>query len=666
MLLQQLLALVACLSVPVRTEIIPPEKLPIVTFEPQGEIDTASSHWLLHLQIDLEPYEMQLESLEAELKRFGRAIGTQMEQFILEKNGTIPTLRDLALATQDVLLEELNQYLIEVDLLKQLYEDITILFLGKGLPKKGDIETTRDRRSLFSFVGSFLSTAFGIPSERDLSLVKANIKSLHQTTNQLRENIIQNMHIISSTQTEVEANRRMINQLSDTVKKTSAELFTLLTTIESEIANAVHFSTITDRIQTHFSIAASNIRVAYFQMSQLKNDLAHARIGALSPSLVSSKQLVGILKKIRQKLPKDTNLPFKIKEISHYFDLPCILTRNSGSILSVLLDIPLKNTINSFSVYKIIQIPAMVDHRQTTWSIESPNLAISEDRENYMLLSDAEFNICKTTICKLHKATFSADYGSHCEIALYNKDPQAIRENCVMIRQEMSAKISLKWLFENVWLISGARGQVIDIVCGSKLAPSVPVESTTIQSNVQVLSLRSECFIDNPKFQTPPMIKSTQNFTIDLELNTKISNISTGLVDDRDDWEGLTRLISDSGLTRFLEQNDFIPVHNSTMTKEMELAFQNIQDQKDNYEPFQNEETPVYFYIIVAILLGLLITVLIVVSFAKIRQARSKGHHHDNRVQIELQAKADPLTIEPLKMQGSIDNKMYEYVEVNV
>ena len=134
------------------------------------------------------------------------------------------------------------------------------------------------------------------------------------------------------------------------------------------------------------------------------------------------------------------------------------------------------------------------------WDIEGAFLAISEDRDKYLILSQAEASLCKSTICKLHKAKFSREFSTHCEMALYLKETKSIMKNCMLKKEVLSTKPVITWLSGNAWLLESARGQKVNIICGSKIAPIHSPRVITIQSNLEVLNLESACWIENAMF----------------------------------------------------------------------------------------------------------------------------------------------------------------------
>ena len=112
----------------------------------------------------------------------------------------------------------------------------------------------------------------------------------------------------------------------------------------------------------------------------------------------------------------------------------------------------------------------------------------------------------------------------------YIKETKGIMKNCMLKKEVLSAKPVITWLSGNAWLLESARGQKVNIICGSKIAPIHSPRVITIQSNLEVLNLESECWIENAMFETLRMIKSTQNVTVNKELFSTLGHISTEVV----------------------------------------------------------------------------------------------------------------------------------------
>ena len=374
----------------------------------------------------------------------------------------------------------------------------------------------RHKRGILGFMGPMVSEVFDLPSERDFTIMQANVHSLHKDTKELRAAMSNSLHIINSTVEEVQMNRNFINKLSDTVSQTTQEIYTLLSAIEYEISNNLQFTTIVDRINGYFNLAASNLRVTMHQLTILKTDLMMARYGQLSPTLISSKQILKILRKVRNSLPVDVSLPFKLRDVGLYYDLPIILTRDKGTTLCILIDIPLKSIVNEYKIYEALQVPALNQGLKTYFRLEDNFLAISEDGKFYFTLSRQELALCQISICKLNRAKYSVLFGSHCLYALYSEDPQHIFDSCTFSTKEAQTDVRVSWLKSNSWLVEGGKGLKLELVCGTE---NPTRNKILIKSELEELILDSGCYVESHLFKTPRYIVNSLNITVHKEIS---------------------------------------------------------------------------------------------------------------------------------------------------
>ena len=538
--------------------------LPTVDFYSRGNIVLADSHWLLSLVIDLGPYRETLDTLSRDLRGFRATLDTQMAPFVTSHVSNTSSIHEVASGVYDVLHKELNRFESEVVLLQQLYRDVCMLFLnskagfrvkgGRGSKRRGsqnsrrgsseeesdnegrsdsdneenffDLELgtrgatthretlTRSKRGILGFLGPLFSAMFDLPSERDFTIMRTNVESMFRDTKELRNSMLTTLHVLNSTREEVSINRDFLNQLSHTVLQTRTEIFSLLSDIHLEVESNLHFSAIIDKINGYFNLAASNLRISMHQLTLLKSDLMMARYGQLSPTLIGSNQFLAILKNIRERLSRDVSLPFKLRDVGLFYDLPVILTRDKGHTLSIIMDIPLKSADNQYSVYEPIQTPVVIDGIKHIFNLDKTDfLAISENQKYYMKLNNQELALCQTAICKLNHVKYSSLYGRDCIYVLYARKFDEVSRVCNLNSSPLSDRMEINWVHSNLWEIVGAVGVTIDIACApnSGLAPR---RQYTISRPVEMMEIPSECYLESNAFQTPKYINNYLNVTL--------------------------------------------------------------------------------------------------------------------------------------------------------
>ena len=517
------------------------QPLPTVLFSQEGQIDLATSHWLLSLKIDLRPYGRQLGHLEQEVDYFHKSVNSQLSPFLDSPSANNTEFRTIVISLNGVIQQELSKFDYELDMLRLLYKSIRFSFLDPpDLESKGEGEDidnisenekafeedyfdygntginskARSKRSIFGWLSPVISSLFGTPSEQSWKLAQQNLRNLHETTEALRQSLGHTLQIINVTNENVKINRAAIADLAADLKNTRGELNEILSSIQNQIDDNLRLNTLIEKIQGLFHVAASSLRVAMYQMMLLKSDLELAKQGNFAPTLVSEAQLKTVLRKIKADLPKDTFLPRNVKQAGWYYaNLPVHMISDSIYVY-IIIDLPLINMGNNFDLYRIIQFPGLTRNEKLKWEINSPYLAVSHDKEKYVSLSNVDAQICKQGFCKPNVVMMSYLYNENCAVSLFKNDSEKVWKNCNAKTEELSKSPKIIWKHGNTWLAEACVGEKFNLICGSVVRPTKKIQIYQIVNQLERISIPSDCWLKGRLFTTPRMLTPSSTFKI--------------------------------------------------------------------------------------------------------------------------------------------------------
>ena len=197
-------------------------------------------------------------------------------------------------------------------------------------------------------------------------------------------------------------------------------------------------------------------------------------------------------------------------------------SRSDEEFVYVVIDIPLKELRNRFDLYRVVQFPGLVDGQKISWELSSPYIAISQDRERSVLLSDVDAQICKHGLCKPNVVQTSYIYQQDCEVSLFKNDSEAVWKSCDTIVTNLSRGPKVEWKFDNTWLAESCVGEKYHVICGSLLRPTQGIQGREIRYVLEKITLPSNCWLRGRLFTTPKMLTPLTSVEIKTNLSFAI------------------------------------------------------------------------------------------------------------------------------------------------
>ena len=390
----------------------------------------------------------------------------------------------------------------------------------------------RSRRSTILDI-SPITKWFGIASSRKQRDILNHIQTL-ETTDQ---NII---HDINSLSTVMKHSAVAIEQYRLLFKNVSIAFRNLSQTVQY-IAEEQDLMSITlyrlhilTSARIHFTSEYTKLKN---KLMQLQTQLSLIFQAQLSTSLVSPTLIHALLKQIKYDLPRRLDFCFDLDtELIQFYKTSRveISLYEKGLICSIF--VPLTEIESRYNVYKANLVKLPIDHEKqsnhmiySTVKLETNSLAISEDLNYVIFLTNAELETCKHVSSKycfvssvIQKV---ASYKSHCLLDLFLHSHTNSCETLITKEPNMAQSI---YLGDNVFLVTNPHSIQASQICNNE-------STTTIElaSPVAVIKIPNGCFVQTQTYRIYSAQVGNTNIPIDpLHVNITLFEIhNTKLVD---------------------------------------------------------------------------------------------------------------------------------------
>ena len=443
--------------------------------------------WTLVMGLEMEPYQTYFKEITEQLENFHTVVNDRL--FGLNSLNNDSASANFRRSILPILQQEIDSFSAELDTLRHIHGELKI-----SLGPSTDRKVTRNKRALLGFLQPLLQSVFGLSSVDDVRNLKTNMNTMRLKYDRLSSLMGNTIAILNQTHAQVGENRMILNKLSESVTSTQIALNDIVSKIQSEMRDEFDFGHFVDSMVSMFNLASSSIHRISYNLQTLKNDLALARSGNLSPTLISSRQLKELLRTIKRKLRVPYTLPFPIKDVAQYYhNFPVIMVSNGNSI-SLALVIPLKEAGKQFNLYQIHNLPSSSDNMLYYWQPESNYLAVSHDEARYAILSAEEFNLCRSGICNIKSPLYKMQDTPSCATSLLYRHVEVMRRYCQVRKEERPRQVTATYVVDTYWLIISNLKWQLDIICESFTQRSqTNVTHVQVTDTVFILDLAPNC-----------------------------------------------------------------------------------------------------------------------------------------------------------------------------
>ena len=269
----------------------------------------------------------------------------------------------------------------------------------------------------------------------------------------------------------------------------------------------------------------------HLTLQGLLNQLQSSIQGDLSPSFIYPAELPNVLISIRSKLPNNVKLPYPIDRhgllLYYQYIKPMVVPADDS--FHVVMAIPLIHTDTEYEIHRAVQVPIPLgnDGLGASYSLESQYLAMSRDKNHFILLEQNDVTPClQSPVCKFFKPQLSVVNYPQCITSLLLHDAHRTQSNCKRIISK-STTPTIKHLYPRNYLVSTFQPFTVNVHCNDRSY------SQEIK-NLEILKLEVGCSTSSDYFsiqeQTIGDTSVEQQVKFDAEI--EISKLSTNI------WNG--------------------------------------------------------------------------------------------------------------------------------
>jgi len=261
------------------------------------------------------------------------------------------------------------------------------------------------KRSLLNLGGTVLRTLFGTATMTDLHRLHEALGELQDKNSEVAHSLskqvtfIRNLNTVANLNTEALVNLSSI--VKDNVVKSNAkfqESFRDITWLNDTLR---HHSEMHVQVrQLEYSLMMS-----VQQIGELFSSVQYALLWKLPVNLVTPVTLHRILTDVSLNLPENYELVAgtKIQDVHTYYELVKVALVGNAHGVQLIIRVPLKTAVQSFSLFKIVAFPMRLSHDSVLrYQLEYSYFGLAVDQRDFALLTEADLQRCTTssvTIC---------------------------------------------------------------------------------------------------------------------------------------------------------------------------------------------------------------------------------------------------------------------------
>ncbi|XP_023216890.1 uncharacterized protein LOC111619421 [Centruroides sculpturatus] len=342
----------------------------------------------------------------------------------------------------------------------------------------------KKRTGLIDAGGKILKFLFGTATSEDIKTLNDKISKV----NHRNEGII---HLLRSQTT-------LLNDILNISKTNRHQIYVLFKRQESfrELMNLYRYELAFEII---LRMIEFSIQEFHFQLVELREAIDILEQGRLSIYFISREIMLRTLRDIQLQLPEGYVMiePIKPDTLFKYYQWITTIVVALPGKLRIFAKIPLITRSGYFDMYEIVKFPTYIPTLKTFFQFQTeyPIIALSMDRQSYMLLQRFELTMCKIDhfpICSLNIPIQRFPQES-CEYALFNEIETQVKD--LRNRQIVAryAPIFKKIDRQGTWIYFTPKPLTITIRCPTRPQKSPYISTTHKLNNTGIINLPNAC-----------------------------------------------------------------------------------------------------------------------------------------------------------------------------
>lgn len=330
---------------------------------------------------ELSPYNNFLLKLSKDIDSAGLMADTLLAKYQSPRNAGF--------------LLSLNKLSREINSLKYTHLELMAQFANYHLLK------SRQKRSLFPFLGGFFHSIFGLLSDADINSLKQNIANLAKNQADICHVIEESLTIINSSRISIDRNRQTINDILTSMTDMDNKFANITDALELGLTELSQFTQIYLQLDIVVEELKRFMLKGLFLVEHLKVKLSVMSLSRLSTSLVDPFELKQILNDIQHRFLPNLKLPSNPNDgLWTYYNSLKVTTFVEQDQIVVIILLPLMQYDHQFEIYEIknLPIPLINDTIKTSdthamvarFDLESAGLVMNIQRTKCVLPSSQQ------------------------------------------------------------------------------------------------------------------------------------------------------------------------------------------------------------------------------------------------------------------------------------
>src|SRR5437867_4392722 len=272
--------------------------------------------------------------------------------------------------------------------LHAIIDDIYSL-LPQSLQQSED--SSRQSRAILSFVGSWISSLTGLPSQEDLNALKRDMVQIEDFVN---KEVNATQKFVADTTVILKLTNERIDHLIDEVNNRSIKTVKLIEKVDQNNINLIEFYANLTLHKFQFLLAIADLTTHY---SNFLNAIELLSKGKLPSYLFTESVLTDMLKTIHSSVSREFGRSMEIVHTNahHYYNRGTFICTRFKDNLYVKLNVPLTNNPDTFKIYRINTYPIPLHQHEYSHATQiqnvPDNIAISVRKGLYLPIREKEW-----------------------------------------------------------------------------------------------------------------------------------------------------------------------------------------------------------------------------------------------------------------------------------
>ena len=215
-------------------------------------------------------------------------------------------------------------------------------------------------------------------------------------------------------------------------------------------------------------------------------------------------ELKEIIRKIERQLPKEYTIPLDPIDLGSLYRIAGALTFAAGKTIYSSISIPVSETNNVFSIYKLALVPYLTEQGlPVQYLLSHKGIAVDKERNRYQLLTEAESVLCGSpgnAYCIIAQPLYSIRENPSCLSSLFMKNQNDIDQLCQTSVTDLPGRSIAAYIFDGAWLITTVENMKLTIVCTDS---SVGNKEVSLEKGTNMLQLKKNCKAVSDQLEIP-------------------------------------------------------------------------------------------------------------------------------------------------------------------